>query len=442
MELPLNKGKKRAAHDILLRRQIRKREIYMNEKSISFCQGKGSLTHNNRTFVAKHIDNERIKENIIFKQQPVKDAYDYLFQEAVIRHNRQQKIKSRHITDYYQHLFKHDYSDNVIQSSNKEKSFYEDLMQIGTMKDTACGTADSETAKECLIEYMNGFQERNPNFYVFNAVLHMDEATPHLHFDYIPFAHYNAKLDTRNSISKALEEMGFGKDKNAIARWREREYQVMKQICEEHGIEVKKPEKARGTYAKEVFIELDNAKQEIEKLKAENTKLKTMIDENETILKETSEQVTKITNIDSIEVGRTMFGSKVTVPKEEYENVSKLAKKQIADIKTEKKAVKENKQLKEELAEKDNQINTLKTELEKYKPSEPRYFSREAIKEEARSSSLIQRLKDKINDLMLFIEIMALTSEFYEFMTDRISFIRKHRPEKLHEKPQTHEANR
>ena len=64
MELPLNKGKKRAAHDILLRRQIRKREIYMNEKSISFCQGKGSLTHNNRTFVAKHIDNERIKENV------------------------------------------------------------------------------------------------------------------------------------------------------------------------------------------------------------------------------------------------------------------------------------------------------------------------------------------------------------------------------------------
>lgn len=253
---------------------------------------------------------------------------------------------------------------------------------------------------------------------------------------------FREQTEITRAKSKALEEMGFGKDKNAIARWREREYQVMKQICEEHGIEVKKPEKARGTYAKEVFIELDNAKQEIEKLKAENTKLKTMIDENETILKETSEQVTRITNIDSIEVGRTMFGSKVTVPKEEYENVSKLAKKQIADIKTEKKAVKENKQLKEELAEKDNQINTLKTELEKYKPSEPRYFSREAIKEEARSSSLIQRLKDKINDLMLFIEIMALTSEFYEFMTDRISFIRKHRPEKLHEKPQTHEANR
>lgn len=116
-------------------------------------------------------------------------------------------------------------------------------MQIGTKDNAGYGTSDAEIAKSCLIEYMNGFQERNPNFYVFNAVLHLDEVTPYLHFNYIPFGHYKGKMDTRNSISRALEEMGLGKGKQSIAHWREREWSVMKQICLDHGIEIAKPEK-------------------------------------------------------------------------------------------------------------------------------------------------------------------------------------------------------
>ena len=53
------------------------------------------------------------------------------------------------------------------------------------MKNTGIGTPDAEIASACLTEYMQGFQEHNPNFYVFNAVLHLDEATPHLHIDYM-----------------------------------------------------------------------------------------------------------------------------------------------------------------------------------------------------------------------------------------------------------------
>lgn len=232
----------------------------MAEKRISFCQGKGSLTHNNRTFIAENVDKERIQDNITFKAQPIKEAYRQLFGDAVERHNVQQKRNDRKFSDYYQHLFSHDYSNNVIQSSNDEKSFYEDIMQIGTMHDTGCGTPDAEIAKECLIEYMNGFQERNPNFYVFNAVLHMDEATPHLHFDYIPVGHYEGKkLDTRNSISRALEEMGFGKGKNAIARWREREWEIMKQICINHNIQIAKPEKSHADMSVEEYKQYKDA---------------------------------------------------------------------------------------------------------------------------------------------------------------------------------------
>ena len=32
---------------------------------------------------------------------------------------------------------------------------------------------DFQLVADCLKEYMEGFQKRNPNFYVFNAVLHM-----------------------------------------------------------------------------------------------------------------------------------------------------------------------------------------------------------------------------------------------------------------------------
>lgn len=119
-------------------------------------------------------------------------------------------------------------------------------MQIGTKDDTGVGSVDAEIAITCLREYMENFQKRNPNFYVFNAVLHLDEATPHLHIDYIPVGHFDRGLDTRNAMAKALEEMGYGKGANAINRWRLSEWEVLRQICTAHDIEISEPKKSRG----------------------------------------------------------------------------------------------------------------------------------------------------------------------------------------------------
>lgn len=94
---------------------------------------------------------------------------------------------------------------------------------------------------------MEGFQNRNPNFYVFNAVLHMDEATPHLHIDYIPVGHYKRGQDVQNGIAQALKEMGYGEGKMAIAKWRTTEVEVLNKICLEHGIKPLAPDKAKGT---------------------------------------------------------------------------------------------------------------------------------------------------------------------------------------------------
>ena len=213
----------------------------MSTKSISMCEGKGSLSHNNREFSAKNIDNSRTPNNVVFVHQALSDAYYQLFDEAVERYNANQKRKDRKIGNYFEHLFNRLPSKSVITGTNKQKSFYEHLVYIGTRKDTGVGTPDAEITTECLREYMEGFQARNPNFYVFNAVLHLDESTPHLHINYIPVGHFTRGLEVRNAKNKAMEEMGFGNDAKANDRWRRNEWDILKNICNAHGIEISDP---------------------------------------------------------------------------------------------------------------------------------------------------------------------------------------------------------
>ena len=242
----------------------------MCQKTISMCQGKGSLSHNNRAFAAKNIDSSRTADNITFVHQNLREAYDILFSDAVERYNARQKRNDRRIPDYFHHLFSREPSACVITGTNKQKSFYEDLVQIGTKDDTGVGTPDSEIAVACLREYMEGFSERNPNFYVFNAVMHLDEATPHLHIDYIPVGHFSNGLDTRNAMAKALEEMGYGKGANAINRWRLTEWEILHQICKAHGVEIAEPKKSRGySYTTEEYGEHQDRIRQLEEEKAQ-----------------------------------------------------------------------------------------------------------------------------------------------------------------------------
>ncbi|MGN0633426.1 MAG: plasmid recombination protein [Oscillospiraceae bacterium] len=220
----------------------------MKEKRISFGQGKGSIAHNNREFVADNVDIFRTPDNITFVCQPIGEAYDQLFAESTERYNAKQKRNDRKVHgSYYEHLFGVKPCNNVRTAADKRKSFYEDVVQIGKKEDSGFGTEDFQLVADCLKEYMEGFQKRNPNFYVFNAVLHMDEATPHLHIDYIPVGHYKRGQDVQNGIAQALKEMGYGEGKMAIAKWRTAEVEVLNKICLEHGIKPIEPEKARGT---------------------------------------------------------------------------------------------------------------------------------------------------------------------------------------------------
>lgn len=439
----------------------------MSEKHLSHCQGKGSLTHNNRNFNAKNVDDTRTKNNIIFVQQPIEAAYEHLFGSAVERYNARQKRSDRKInTSYYEHIFKRKISQSVVTSADKRKSFYEDVVQIGDMKNTGIGTPDAKIATACLTEYMQGFQQRNPNFYVFNAVLHLDEATPHLHIDYIPVGHYKMGVDTQNGIAQALKEMGHGSGKETIARWRESECKVLTEICNCHGIQIASPEKSRGSLNVEQYKEYAKITEQVEEKKEEaarideqaecanrllkhreelRTQVEAVIDkleeqyqeknvaiehldeeiaektsalsqtaaelaDNQTLLETSARKVTKLNSISEIETGKTMFGGKVTLSKEDYGALTDLAKKQIAAENRESELSAEIARLKkgnEETAKKNAaleqkvlEINPLRNELRK-------------------TQNELGSLKAMYQKVLDFIEGLKLTQKLQEFLKQR-----------------------
>ncbi len=238
----------------------------MADRKISHAKGKGSLNHNNRSFIYKNVDPTKTKDNICYTCESLDTAYQKCFSEALSDYNAKQKRADRKIEDYYRHLFGNSGKDTVATSSNKEKSFYEIVVGIGDMNTNPVGSAEGDIAAKALDEYARGFSERNPNFYVFNSVMHLDEKTPHLHIDYIPVAGgYKNGMETRNSISVALQQMGFGKNKNSINEWRIRERKILRAICEKYGLEISEETPGRGkTYTPDEYKDMrDETKEEL-----------------------------------------------------------------------------------------------------------------------------------------------------------------------------------
>ena len=386
----------------------------MKEKRISFGQGHGSLAHNNRDFMAANVDPLRTPNNITFVCQPIAEAYDQLFKESTVRYNTRQKRNDRKIGDYYEHLFGCKPCNTVKVNALDQKSFYEVVVQIGKREDSGSGTEDEQLVADCLKEYMEGFQERNPNFYVFNAVLHMDEATPHLHIDYIPVGHYKRGQDTQNGIAQALKEMGFGEGKQAIARWRTAEVEVLNAICLEHGIKPLAPEKARGTLEVEEYKE---QRRQADELAEQNAQVKAELGEKREMLKAVKEKTAKLAEIDSIETGKTVFGGKVTVSQEDWQNITNLAKKEVASQKQTNKLRKERDEAVRERDALKTKLSAVSSELATYKKAEEQkgLFTREKLKKEAKRISLEDELSRELRKAKAFISACGLSADFQQY---------------------------
>lgn len=394
---------------------MNKKGEIMKQKRISFGQGKGSLTHNNREFMTDNVDPLRTPQNITFVRQPIGEAYDQLFAESTERYNAKQKRNDRKVQgSYYEHLFGAKPCNTVRTAADKRKSFYEDVVQIGKMEDSGYGTEDFQLVADCLKEYMEGFQNRNPNFYVFNAALHMDEATPHLHFDYIPVGHYKRGQDVQNGIAQALKEMGYGGGKMAIARWRAAEVEVLNAICLEHGIKPLAPEKARGTLEVEEYKE---QRRQADELAEQNAQVEAKLGEKREMLKAVKEKTDKLAEIDSIETGKTVFGGKVTVSQEDWQNVTDLARKEVASQKQTKKLRKECDEAVRERDELKAKLSAVSSKLASYKQAEEQkgIFTREKLKKETKRISREDELSRKLKKAEAFISACGLSTDYQQY---------------------------
>ena len=241
--------------------------------------GKGSVSHNSRKFHAKNTDPERSYLNVEYCNENIKDVYHELFDEALSRYNEKQTRNDRRIDDYYE----------KIRSGKQEKPFHEIILQIGDKDTMGAETEEGQLAAKILDEYMQDFQRRNPTLRVFSAHLHMDEATPHLHIDFVPYITGSKRgLDTRVSLKQALTVLGFKggtRRETELNQWVSAEKQQLAAIMLEHGIEWEQ----KGTHEKHLSL-LDFEKQERAKEVAALEAQKAELEEHNATMQEVNEK--------------------------------------------------------------------------------------------------------------------------------------------------------
>ena len=426
----------------------------MGAKTISFPKGRGHLTHNNREFISKNVAPERISWNRIYKQETLDAAYEICFGHALREYNENQKRKDRR---------KENYLKEVENSGNKEKTFYENVVQIGKMTDTPVVdsegnlTEDAKVAIEVLEQYATTFQERNPNLYMFNCVMHLDEATPHLHIDYIPVAHgYKTGLETRNSLTKALQQMGFpkavSKKKNETVAWQERERAYLTELCNERGIEievlgVKRDNLSLPEY-KEAMREIENLEKQAELLDNENTVLEQhyedlqeqveeMESQNLELSKQAEELIKKIDDLEAKEKNSQEILEKHDLRASTLKEISK-------EVAAETKKMKNVAVPMNNLFSSEEYVKVKKSDWNKIMDAFSRTVSRNRVLEKyenkiAALEESVSILSEQVEKLKRFVTIKGLEEAFKEFLK---SMAPKTFKQKLEEKKAILEAQK
>lgn len=286
------------------------------KRTISVMLGKGSISHNSRKFKAANIDAERSSQNITYCNEPIKQVYHNLFDDALRRYNDKQKRADRRIDNYYE----------KIRTGKQEKLFYEVILQIGNKDNMAAISDDGQLAAKVLDEYMKEFQNRNPNMRVFSAHLHMDEATPHLHIDFVPFATGSKRgLDTRVSLKQALAEQGFAggaRGDTEWSQWVRSEKEQLSQVMERHDIQWEQ----LGTHDEHLSVVNYKKEQRTKEVKA-----------LEKSIAKIQNQQLEVQAVDKIEAKPVPLSSKVMLSQEDYQTLITAAKKYVVQEKKESK---------------------------------------------------------------------------------------------------------
>ena len=315
--------------------------------------GKGVVAHNRRTYTAENVDPERSHLNIEYCYTPIEQAYHELFDDALAAFNAKQKRKDRCIENYYE----------KIRDGKQEKPFYEVIFQIGNMEDMSSTSENGELARTVLDKFMRTFQERNPNLHVFSAHLHMDEATPHLHIDFIPFTTGSKRgLSTRVSLKQALADQGVvgeGRSMTERAVWVQKQKEDLAEIMLEHGIEWEQ----KGEHREHLSVLEYKREQRTQELA-----------ELEQTIERVQQQQVAIEAVEQIKAKPIPLSSKVALEREDFQALVTAAEKFVVQEKQEgklKKLLNEAKKtistLKNTIADLKAQLAAVKAELAEYK---------------------------------------------------------------------------
>lgn len=344
------------------------------KRTISIMLGKGSIHHNERKFTAENVDKERSKNNVTYYNEDIKTVYHKLFDDALKKYNERQKRNDRMINDYYE----------KIRTSKQEKPFYEIIVQVGDKDNMNAVSDDGQTAKNILDSYIKNFQQRNPHLYVFSAHLHMDEATPHLHIDFVPFTIDSKRgLDTRVSMKSALKQQGFTgttRSDTEFNQWINFEKEKLSEIMLGYGIEWEKKgiherHKSVSQFKREKLVEAVN------KLEYKKKSLEYDISKYQNSEKYALNSVTKLEKKAELLPEPTVFMSakkyknEVTMPfiEELLTTIKELSKRAFIAEKNAEKLQKQfyilkqrNEQLKKENWDNNMEISKCKVELRKF----------------------------------------------------------------------------
>jgi hypothetical protein len=292
--------------------------------------GDGVVAHNRRTYTAENVDPTHTHLNIEYCYTPIEQAYHELFDEALAEFNAKQKRKDRCIENYYE----------KIRDGKQEKTFYEVIFQVGNREDMSAEGENAELAKTILDKFYRSFLERNPQLHVYSAHLHMDEATPHLHIDFIPFTTGSKRgLSTRVSLKQALADQGItGEGRSLTERdlWVQKEKEALAEIMLEHGIEWEQKGEQRE-HLSVLEYKREKRQEELAELTHQTEQKAQEYSALEKKVEKIQKQNVAIEAVEKIEAKPMVLSSKVTLERSEYESLSTAAKKYVAQEKKEHK---------------------------------------------------------------------------------------------------------
>ena len=316
------------------------------KRTISAMSGDGVVAHNRRTYIAENVDQTRTHLNIEYCYTPI--------EQAQAEYNAKQKRKDRRIENYYEKIY----------NGDQEKPFYEVIFQVGNKNDMGAASENGELAKTILDQFYHSFLELNPQLHVYSAHLHMDEATPHLHIDFIPFTTGSKRgLSTRVSLKQALADQGItGEGRSLTERdlWVQKEKESLAEIMLEHGIEWEQ----KGEHKEHLSV-----------LEFKREKCKEELAELEQSIERVQQKQVSIKAVEQIEMKPLPLTSKVAVDKEDFHNLVTVAQKFVVQEKQASKLKRLLKDAKKTISDLKAKIDSLIAELDSVKRELAQYRS-------------------------------------------------------------------